>query len=103
MGRHPTIWDGRIGILRRIPARSLPWGPRALNPNLFSIYLDPEDAKMQTFARFSNFFSTHCAGFGSLWGPHGKDPKGPHFPFVEDFPIPPFVAKGSQSQCLTQV
>ena len=49
MGRHPTIWDFKTGIRHRIPARISPWGTRGLNPNYFSAYFGPKNAKKSIF------------------------------------------------------
>ena len=40
MGRHPTIWDMKTGIRRRIPDRISPWGSWGPNPKLCSSILD---------------------------------------------------------------
>ena len=49
MGRHPTIWDFKTGIRRRIPARISPWGSRGLNPNFFFAYFGPKNVKKSIF------------------------------------------------------
>ena len=72
MGRHPTIWDTRTGIRRRIPAQISLWGSQDLNPSFFSPILDSKDAKMQISCRVSNLCGTHRDRFGAPWGPRGR-------------------------------
>ena len=77
MGRHPTIWDFKTGIRHRIPARISPWGSRGLNPNFFSLILDPKMPKSRFSGRVSNLSATHSHGFGAPGahrGPRGARP-----------------------------
>ena len=78
MGRHPTIWDFKVEIRHRIPARISPWGSRGLNPNFLSFILDPKMPK----SIFSGRVLKLLAPQQWIWGPRGPKgaPRGPRGP-----------------------
>ena len=85
MGRHPTIWDFKTGIRHRIPARISLWGSQGLNPNFFSLVLDPKMPKIKFSVRVLNLSATHSNGFGAhgpKWRPAkaAQGAQGPNAP-----------------------
>ena len=89
MVRHPTIWDTRTGILRRIPAWISPWGSRPLNPIFFD---KPSFAQTYVNCILLADFRISVRPMALDFGPHGnpheapRGPKEPHPPW-EVFPL----------------